>query len=489
MKFQVFTATLATLAIFSASLQSAHADPKEYYYQQYLKRLAAAAAKKSPFGDPRRMSDPSVIPAAPAVAAQAGAFDQRINPDDASDTRTFKQRYWISTTYSHGENSPVLYFICGEAECSAGDLGGATSQHAQKLGATVVALEHRYFGKSQPFPEMTTANMKYLTTSNALKDLATFQTFTMQKLNLKGKWVSIGGSYPGALSAYYRLKFPNLIAGSLASSAPVLARANFEEYDHHVFKVAGPDCAKVMQQVTSSVEAAMQDPQKALAMKTLFGGKEIIDTVDFLYVVADMGAIAIQYDHRDQLCDAIQGASDPVKAYAQVGRQLFADFGMTPLQDTPQAMLSTKASDYSSGVGLRQWTYLICNEYGYYQTAFHDPKESVRSSKIDLNYHNTMCKRVFGITTPVNAAATNRNFYQPLLNAQTKNIYFTNGANDPWSNLSITQKNGNATNPNLAFDLIAGAAHCDDLGLKNSSALQDSRARFVSLASKWTNAR
>ena len=74
---------------------------------------------------------------------------------------------------------------------------------------------------------MSTKNLKYLSSEQALADLAYF--IEAQKLHLKGnKWIVFGGSYPGSLAAWFRLKYPHLAHGAVASSAPLLAKINFK---------------------------------------------------------------------------------------------------------------------------------------------------------------------------------------------------------------------------------------------------------------------
>lgn len=51
---------------------------------------------------------------------------------------------------------------------------------------------------------------------------------------MENPWFVFGVSYPGALSAWFRLKFPHLTCGSLASSAVVLAVYDFTEFDQQV---------------------------------------------------------------------------------------------------------------------------------------------------------------------------------------------------------------------------------------------------------------
>ncbi|MFS8010425.1 putative dipeptidyl-peptidase II [Helianthus anomalus] len=45
----------------------------------------------------------------------------------------------------------------------------------------------------------------------------------LKRTNVDNPWFVIGISYPGALSAWFRLKFPHMTCGSLASSGVVLA--------------------------------------------------------------------------------------------------------------------------------------------------------------------------------------------------------------------------------------------------------------------------
>jgi hypothetical protein len=55
------------------------------------------------------------------------------------------------------------------------------------------------------------------------------------------KWVTFGGSYAGTLSAWIRFKHPELVYASVASSAPLLAKLDFQEYQEvRLGSVGGP---------------------------------------------------------------------------------------------------------------------------------------------------------------------------------------------------------------------------------------------------------
>ena len=420
--------------------------------------------------------------------AKEGTFTQKTDHFN-KDARTFKQRYFVDSTDARGENAPVIYYLCGEGTCEGASDSTLVNKIADKYGAHKVALEHRYYGYSQPFATLETENLKYLSMDQAIEDLAEFQKFAQATMGLNGKWISVGGSYAGELSAFYRLKHPELVVGALASSAPVLAKAAFWEYDTYVAKVAGPKCLAAIQSVVADVEGKLKNRTSAEKVKALFDSSEVKNHVDFLYILADMAAIAIQYGYQTKFCNAItQGLANgnATEAYAEVGLKLFSDFGMTPLQDSFQGAESTNPEDYVGWVGARAWFYQSCTEFGYYQIAAADATNASRSQQLTLDYHNSVCKRLFNIDTQVDTERTNRVYYKNLFDKTTTGIFFTNGQNDPWSNLSIIESNPDSSlNPALPFFTIPGAAHCDDLGRRVSDGLTKAREQFTSLVGEW----
>ena len=174
-------------------------------------------------------------------------YDQRLDHYDESNVATWNQRYWVNQNFFDG-TGPVFIMIGGEGEENPIWMeNGQWINFAKQYKALCVMLEHRYYGKSRPTKDLSTPNMAYLSSRQGLSDLAQFRQFIHHSFNLTdaNRWISFGGSYPGSLSAWFRLKYPHLVYAAVSSSAPMLALVDFTDYMvvvNNSLTAYSPDC-------------------------------------------------------------------------------------------------------------------------------------------------------------------------------------------------------------------------------------------------------
>ncbi|KAK4585237.1 hypothetical protein RGQ29_022768 [Quercus rubra] len=365
-------------------------------------------------------------------------FNQTLDHFSPFDHRQFQQRYYEFLDHFRLPDGPIFLKICGESSCN-GITNDYISVLAKKFGAAVVSLEHRYYGKSSPFNSLKTENLRYLSSKQALFDLAVFRQYYQESLNSKSNranaenpWFVFGVSYPGALSAWFRLKFPHLTCGSLASSAVVLAVYNYTEFDKQIGESAGAECKAALQETNKLVEQRLATDAKAV--KTLFGAAELEIDGDFFYFLADAAAIAFQYGNPDKLCsplvEAKKAGDDLVDAYAKYVKEYYlGSFGVNVQTYNQKHLKNTALSEDSAD---RLWWFQVCTEVAFFQVA--PLNDSVRSTKVDTRYHLDLCKNVFGEGIYPDVAATNI-YYGGTKIAGSK-IVFTNGSQDPWRHAS-----------------------------------------------------
>lgn len=163
-----------------------------------------------------------------------------------------------------------------------------------------MALEHRFYGDSVPNNDWSTANLRFLTIDQVLADYDNFitqfpQLASKSPLHLKvpssTQWLIIGGSYSGALSAWYRerTKLPQVVA-AWSSSGVVNAILDFPQFDDRVATAVGPVCAEVLRNTTRQMMDWMASGKN---VKALFNATVLSDS-DFWYMTADSMAMAVQ---------------------------------------------------------------------------------------------------------------------------------------------------------------------------------------------------
>ncbi|XP_012573753.1 probable serine protease EDA2 isoform X2 [Cicer arietinum] len=365
-------------------------------------------------------------------------FNQTLDHFSPYDHREFRQRYYEFLDYFRIPNGPIFLVIGGEGPCN-GIVNDYIAVLAKKFGAAVVSLEHRYYGLSTPFDSLATENLKYLSSKQALFDLAAFRQYYQDSLNAKlnrteveNPWFFFGGSYAGALSAWFRLKFPHLTCGSLASSAVVLAVQDFTEFDQQIGESAGAECKAALQETTQIIETKLATDGKAL--RAFFNADDLEIDGDFLYFLADAAVIAFQYGNPDKLCkplvEAKKAGDDLVDAYAKYVKQYYVESFGVNVQTYDQKYLKKTAINEDSSS--RLWWFQVCTEVAYFQVA--PSNDSIRSSKVDTKYHLDLCENVFGDGVFPDVDATNL-YYGGTKIAGSK-IIFSNGSQDPWRHAS-----------------------------------------------------
>lgn len=153
--------------------------------------------------------------------------------------RTYQNRYWFDDTY-YKPGGPIILLQSGETN-GLNRLPfmqkGILAQLANATGGISVILEHRYYGYSFPTHFITTKDYRFLTTDQALADVAYFAQNVVfsgyEDVNLTSHetaWISYGGSYAGATSAFTRVKYPDVFWGAISSSGVTKAIWDFWEY-------------------------------------------------------------------------------------------------------------------------------------------------------------------------------------------------------------------------------------------------------------------
>lgn len=80
------------------------------------------------------------------------------------------------------------------------------------------------------FSDLSLENLKYLSSNQAIIDVAQFIRYKKQQIpSLSNATVILGGgSYAGSIVVWLKHLYPYIFKGGLASSAPLLAKMEFE---------------------------------------------------------------------------------------------------------------------------------------------------------------------------------------------------------------------------------------------------------------------
>lgn len=231
---------------------------------------------------------------------------------------TYQQRYWMNDQFWDKTSGPVFVYICGEWTCSPPDTSMYPFMVGAELNALLITIEHRYYGDSQPFPDWSTENLRYLSSEQALADLAYFidemnDQFEAEN-DFRPDWVTVGGSYPGALSAWFKSQYPDHAIGAWSSSGVIHAVEDFHNFDLSLYQSAalsGEFCPETVRSHYTYIEEAFTTDAGTAEICKIFGiDEKDLQKDDFFFYLADIYTISIQYGDRTGLCDKLASILD-----------------------------------------------------------------------------------------------------------------------------------------------------------------------------------
>uniref|UniRef100_A0A915PKD1 Serine carboxypeptidase S28 family protein n=1 Tax=Setaria digitata TaxID=48799 RepID=A0A915PKD1_9BILA len=197
-------------------------------------------------------------------------LSQPVDHFNKTDKRVFDQHYMYNIKFK-SKSGVAFLKIGGTKEISDIELGVASRPFliwARKYGAACFFLEHRFFGKSQPFNDISVESYKYLTIEQVMADMRRF-IIEMNKIFFvnvaKPRWIIFGCSYTGkffigALAAWFRATNEDLTSAAIASSSVIQARVDNFDYvwnEENILKKENPKCSEAvrlgMQEIISKL--------------------------------------------------------------------------------------------------------------------------------------------------------------------------------------------------------------------------------------------
>ncbi|KAK3362495.1 peptidase S28 [Lasiosphaeria hispida] len=434
---------------------------------------------------------------------------------------TFDLRFWFDASH-YKAGGPVIVLQGGET--SGIDRlpflqKGILAILAEATGGLGVVLEHRYYGRSFPPTDLSTESLRFLSTDQALADMAYFAKNIvfdgLEHLNLTAPnvpYIAYGGSYAGALAAFVRKVYPDIYWGAISSSGVTEAIYEYWEYFEAARLFAPQDCVVATQKLTHIVDNILTNKagsEYVQRLKAAFGLPNITRSDDFANAL-NRGISTLQDTNWDpdpdvgsdlfsQYCNNISSnallypSSDPFKAEVQ---ELIAVAGYGAELDT----ITTQLLNYIGYIDVtaakpcakrgqsqdacfsafgpwydrddrsqtwRSWPYQVCTEWGYLTTGSGVPATQLPliSRLVDLNYSSVTCQLAFNITAPSNVDAVNRH---GGFDISYSRLAIIDGEKDPWRQatphaIHLPERESTTSEP---FLLIKdGVHHWDENGL------------------------
>lgn len=406
-------------------------------------------------------------------------FQQKVDHFGFSDTRTFKQRYLVADKHWQRNGGSILFYTGNEGDivwfCNN---TGFMWDVAEELKAMLVFAEHRYYGKSLPFGRDSfkdSQHLNFLTSEQALADFAELIRHLKETIpGTEGQPViAIGGSYGGMLAAWFRMKYPHIVVGALAASAPIWQLdgmapcGEFMKIVTKDFSQSGPHCSESIRRSWSVINRLsdtgsglrwLRDTLHLCSPLT----SEKMPTLKGWIAETWVNLAMVNYPYA---CNFLQPLPAwPIKEVCRYLRNPNVSDTVL-LQNIFQALNvyynysgQTKCLNISqtttSSLGSTGWSFQACTEMvmPFCTNGIDDMFEPYLW---DLETYSNDCFNQWGVKPRPHWMTT---MYGGKNISSHSNIIFSNGDLDPWSGGGVTK---DITDTLVAINIPEGAHHLD----------------------------
>ncbi|EIW74346.1 peptidase S28 [Coniophora puteana RWD-64-598 SS2] len=453
---------------------------------------------------------------APVNLSTVYTFDQLIDHANPA-LGTFKQRYWTSNEY-YKTGGPVVLMTPGETNADGYESMltnvSVNGLIAQQNNGAVVVIEHRFFGQSNPYGNLTAQSLRYLTIAQAIDDLAHFaQTVDLPWAGGdavkpdKTPWVLTGGSYAGALTSWTMVKKPDVFYAGWSSSGVVEAITDYYAYFTPILEHMPKNCSADVQAVVGYLDQ-LNSTSNATGIQTMqdtFGLGNLTHADDFALALTynladwqelqpDSGANQTFY----RFCDALEvnaggesageqgwGVEHAVQAWGSFWKaEYYNKTCGTADVETCLGTYNASAAQYTNTTvdnATRSWMWMVCNQVGYYQVGPPADQPAIVSRLVTVADQERTCVSYFPQAFPggppaPTVAQTNAEYMG--WNVSVPRLFFANGLRDPWRGATVSADargrgaNANAdTNTSSRWQPVyeGDGFHCSDLSVRNGA--------------------
>ena len=343
----------------------------------------------------------------------------RLDHYNPLDRRTFEARYFFNGEH-YFAGGPIFIYVGGGTEFYEDFLErGAVFEIARDTRGHLFNLEHRYFGQSHPTQNTSVENLQWLTIHQALGDLAQFINFI--RANYYGASASQvilwGKGYGGSLAVWARQKYPHLVSGVWASSAPINAVMEFPELMSNTFgtitSIGGDSCGEVLQGAFQMIENAIRLRNTSYVEERLnlcspidINAEEEISRL-FYGLASDIAYTFVshsRYPEIDEKCIIMQGLNDP-DTPAQNALDAFARWFVDDFKQNFECLEYSNENfinrysniEWDSAASLggrRQNFWLQCTQLGQFGVS-NDGNRHAFGWRFDANFFRRWCAHIF----------------------------------------------------------------------------------------------